>query len=300
MLRRQIKFLVPTMAVLVISLALEPVNAQQPRVVIAAEKIPGSLSAHERYLLSQLDWVGTLESRLQSSRSVQILSRDAYDMRAILEEQRLAESSLAAESGQQFGLKVSDSVLRPTLVKFDVYTSYQPVELLDDVFERSDSVRFEFKVEVIGVDGAVRFSRNVSGRYAWPTIEESVDEKRQGRYRTAQPLKARTDEAVGEIVDAISIRINPISIVDVNPDYFVIDRGADAGLAIGDQYKVFARSKIVELPNGTKKRIPGITVGEAVVTEVHEDIAFATFSPIEGREMGIEVGFTLRESGASK
>ncbi len=304
MLRREVAHLRPALAaslLIVVATIAGNVQAQQPRLVITATESPERLSAHERYLLNEIDWVAQLQSELQQSRSVQVLSRDRKDLQMILEEKRLADSSLASGSGsQQFGLQVSDSLLRPSVTRFDVHTSYRPVELLDDVFERVDTATYEFRVEILAADGVEKFTKDVAGSYTWSTLEETLEEKRQGRYRSAAPLRTRTDAAVAEIVSSISTRINPISVVDVHPDYFVIDRGADAGLSEGDRFRVFAESKIVELANGSKKRIPGIAVGEAVITEIHDDIAFAKFMTGSGEEVAIKAGYTLRVTGENR
>ena len=286
-------------AFLALSALANTASAQQPRVVISSVEIPDRLSAHERYLLKQVDWVTELRNQLQQSRSVILLSRDARSLEAILAEKRLADSDLSrGGSSEQFGLQVGDSILRPIVRKFDVWTNYQPVELLDNVDERTDSVSIEYTIRIVGADGVERFSKDVSTSFEYPAVEETLEEKRQGRFRDVGPLRPRSNAMVSELVAAIALRINPITIVDVQDTYFVIDRGRDSGISAGDRFQVYGSSRVVEhAVNNRKIRIPGARIGEAEITEAHDDIAFARMVVADSENPSIEAGFTLRTQG---
>ena len=273
--------------------------AQPPGLIIAATEFPDDLSAHGRYLLKELDWVAELESQLQQSRSVVLLTRDAKNIQAILQEKNLAESSLSqGGDSADFGLAVADSILRPVVSRFDVRTRYQSIELLDGVYERTDSLSIEYTIRVFAPNGVERFHKDVAMQYTFPAIEETGPEKRTGRFRAAGSLRARSDALVAELVDAITLRINPMTVIDVQARYFVIDRGRAGGIAAGDRFQVYAPSRVVEhAVNKRKIRIPGKRIGEARITEVHDDIAFASLVAGAGEKPTIETGYTLRAAG---
>lgn len=273
--------------------------SQQPRLVISSVEVPEHLSAHERYLLNELDWVAELRTQLQQSRSVILLARDQKSIESILQEKQLADSDLGrGDDPDRFGLVTGDSILRPIVKKFEVWTNHKPIELLDDVDERTDIVTIEYAIRIMGTDGVERFSKEVSARYDFPTIEETSEEKRRGRFRNAEPLRSRSDALVSELVGAVALRINPITVIDVQESYFVIDRGLDGGITTGDRFQVFAPSKVVEhAVNKRKIRIPGKRIGEAEITEAHDDIAFAKMIVTDASDPEVGVGYTLRTSG---
>ncbi len=279
-------------------------SAAQPRLVFAAEQTPEQLSAHERHLLQQTDWVSRLQTSLQKSRSIVLLTRDVEDIELILQEKQLAESDLGAgDDSSGFKLDIADSILRPVVKRFDVHTTYGAIPLVDNIFERNDTVTLEFAVEVIGIDGTVRFTKAISDSFSYPSTEATLEQKRSGHFRAAGPVRASSDTIVARLVDAVVTRINPITVLDVQADYFVIDRGVDSGLSTGDRMQVFASPQQIKHPNtGAIQRIPGARIGEATITKVHEDVSFATLvQDAEGGELAeIKVGYILRFIGGQE
>jgi hypothetical protein len=67
--------------------------------------------------------------------------------------------------------------------------------------------------------------------------------------------------------------------------------------------QVFSSPRQIKHPNtGATQRIPGARVAEATITEVHEDVSFATLvQDAEGGELAeIKVGYILRFIGAQE
>ena len=289
---------------LVLTVFASTASAAQPRVVFATEHAPEQLSAHERHLLQQTDWVSQLRMSLQQSRTVVVLTRDVEDLESILQEKQLADSDFgASDDSSGFRLNIADSILRPVVKRFDVHTTYEAIPLVDNIFERNDTVTVELAVEVIGIDGTVRFTKAVSDRFSYPSTEATLEQKRRGHFRAAGPVRARSDTIVASLVDAIVTRINPITVLDIQAGYFVVDRGAASGLSAGDRMQVFSSPRQIKHPNtGATQRIPGARVAEATITEVHEDVSFATIAQdAEGGELAeVKVGYILRFIGAQE
>ena len=293
--------LLKSLLLLLVVISASSVYAAQPRLVIAKTEVPQHLSAHGRYLLGQTGWVSRLSLQISKSGSARVLTRDSDDLRVILGEGQLARSSLAAGDGEEFTLRTADSLLRPIVRRFDVATTYTPVPLVENRFERRDSVSFEYEIRVLGTDGTEKFKKILTGEYHFPEIQETLEQRKQRRFRNPDSLQGVSNGVVDQMVNAIVVRINPITVIAVRDGFFVIDRGEDSGVSPGDRLQVYTESETI-VHNGKRSVIPGQPLAEAKIYEVHEDVSFVRLlqTADDAPEQEVQVGYTLRFPGATQ
>jgi hypothetical protein len=266
-------------------------QVEPPRVAILALGGLDRLDQRETAMIRQVDVVQQLRERLIDSRSFWVVMRDQQGIDAVLGERDIAAVDDPAKA-DVLGLDTADFFLEPTLT-FNLVTSYEPLPLLDDIYQRSDRAEVELAVRVFDDVGNIRFEERVQQSIRYEPIQADEEARRRNGARPVEPVHAAMRSLVGSVVGAIVARINPITVLDVQPLGFIIDRGKNNGFDESTRFMVFGQPRVVVNPNtGEERTIPGARIGEAKVVEIYEDVA--ELSLVSGSNSSVTVGAIVR------
>lgn len=249
--------------------------AESPRLVITDLKLPRSLSERERNVVRQLDIVQTLREELLDSRTFRVLVRENESVQAILRERQIQGSPLAREGKDDaLGLDSAEYFLEPTLQSFSLRTHYEPMPLLPGMYERTDSASMQLAVRVFDGGGNTVFEETVQASAGYPAREATEAEKARSAPRELGPIRKAAKSMTRRVVGAIVARVNPITVIDVQPTVFIIDRGRNNGFDKNTRFAVYAPSRtVVHKVRGDEISVPGRYLGEARLATVFEDVA---------------------------
>lgn len=271
-----------------------------PRLVISKLELPANLSARERSVVKQIDFMQLMREALLDSRTFTVLAREDKTVQAIIHEKSVADSTLALDaSNTTLGLKVAEYFLQMSLVRFDMHSHYEPMELLTDKYDRRDSVKAELLVLIYDAAGQIKFEERVKHSQNYDPVEADKESMQRNDIRHLSAIRKDAAGLVVAVASAITARINPIVVLDVQNDTLIIDRGKNNGFDEKTRLKVYAKSKQVEHPiTGDMRVIPGAYIGEAKIHALHEDVA--ELSLIDGALTDVEPGAIVRVIKESK
>ena len=261
--------------------------AENPRLVITDLEVPRTLSERERSLVRQIDLVQVIREGLLDSSSFRVLVRENKGVQAIIRERQIQDSPLAREGKTtQLGLDSAEYFLEPTLQSFSVRTSYEKLELISGMYERRDSASMQLAVRVFDAGGNSVFEETVSASASYPPREATEADKARATPPDAGPIRKAALRMARGVVDAIVARINPITVVDVQTDAFVIDRGRKNGFDEHTRFIVYGPTRVKKHPErGDEIRLPGERIGEAKLAALFEDRAELTLTSGDAKKL---------------
>lgn len=268
-------------------------SAQRPRLVITQMQFPENMSVIEQQLVSQIDFIQVFREAMLDSRTFSPLLRDDVSVQALLQEKTISDSPLAVDADSLMGLVTTDYFLEPVLRDFNIRTSYSRMELRDDLYERSDSVSIELSATIYNTQGEYQFEQRESFERSFPVVVADESARQTDALRNVTAIREGSSELVRGIVDGIVTRVNPLTILRVYEEYFLIDRGRNNGFNEGSRFMVFEPSETITHPvTGAAQVIPGRRIGEATVLQIYEDSAELRMSP--SINSTINTGYTIR------
>ncbi len=252
-----------------------PALAQSPRLVINDLKVATSLNAQERDLLRQVNLTHVLREGLTDSRSFRVGVRENEGVQAIIREKQIQSSPLAREGkNNKLGLDTPEYFLEPTLQAFSVRTRFEKAELISGMYSRTDSATMQLVVRVFDAGGNTVFEETSNASAAFPRSEASEEDKARAAPPDPAPIIRAARSMARQVVDAIVARVNPITVVDVQPAVFVIDRGRNNGFDKNTHFLVYGPPRMKTIGDtGNTLRVPGEQVGEAELSQLFEDTA---------------------------
>ena len=275
---------------IIIFSVITPVYAEAPKISIAPLQIEDSLNYREKKILQQAKVEQALREALIDSGSFTVTARDNKAVQALLKERALSKQSLAREpAGQDIGLDIASYILLPTLEKLNIATRYQPIELVPDYFERTDQAEFQLSIRILDAGGNIRFEQQEAFNLEWGPIETSAEEKAKHQFGHTKKIVKNIHATTRKTIDALSNRINPITVIDVQGGTIIIDRGDNNGFSKGSIFVIRSTPKTVTHPTtGKKFIISAEEIARAEVTQVYQK--YSTLKPISGAVDKIQVG----------
>jgi hypothetical protein len=236
---RRVGALVCAVVVLLLSataaLAQEP--PEKPRIVLAKPVVGAEVSSAVQPHLNLDVLVAEIEKALLGTRKFEVLTRGEAQLRAILEEQELAASSMSSGNAAPGGMiEAADYVALPTVRAFRFHRGHTAVPNVSDKWFRQDSGALEVDVQIVDTASAqVKATFTMSDRFS---SGRDIVNGRGGSPGSARFHTMATNIA-GQMAEKLVDAVFPMLVIGVQGSTVYVNRGEDGGLRQGEVLSVF-------------------------------------------------------------
>lgn len=246
----------------------------EPKILVSVNK-----AFNSKELLS------ILETSLNATRKFDIVSRDKAKLKVLREEQEFSKSEFSAGNAAFTGhLKAANFIVFPSITSFSFGRTSRPMPNIDNKYFINDSGNLSIDIQVVdSTTGEIKGTFPVSSSFG--SKESIVNSKGGG---PAQSNFTKLCKEVGEkFATQLINTIYPTRVLKVTRSDIWINRGANSGISIGQQFKVYRPGEALIDPDtgenlgsteeevGTIKinRInPKVAVGNTTKEEMLENI----------------------------
>ncbi len=272
------------------SLSAHAEDAGKFRVAIGELKLSKALSAAAVKAVEQSTLRTDIEAAVRNARKFDVVARDAETINAIRDEQKFAQSGLAAGDAAFEGqLSNAQALIIVEVQEFAFGRSSSKVPNIDNKYRVSDYASIELNVSIVDTTaGQITGSFNVKAKASSPqAVQNSVGSANK------EILGKAIDRAAAEFVDKLTDTVFPIQVVQVKGKQLYINRGNDGGMKVGDQFVIFSPGEdLVDPATGESLGSAEEEAGLGKVTRVNPK--FSIVEVVKGDAAAMEAGFILR------
>lgn len=284
-------------------------TAQEERELATIAIKPPKISKNiEQEVRSQVDLVkllAQLEESLQKIRKFNVLTRDKDKMKAIMKEQKFAESEKSAGNAAEEGeLKAANFIVYPEVQDFKFGREHQSVPNITGKFSRVDSGSMLVHMEVLDTEeGEIKSTFNITSSFKTDEkiVNAGPDRNPPGDpYPDSSHVTDLTNDIASQFADKLLATVFPMTVINVAGGNIYINRGQDGGLSEGDMLLVFQTGKKLRDPDtGKVLGTTEVKIGKAKVTRVNPKFTIAEMVETESGE-SVEKGYILRKPKSDK
>jgi hypothetical protein len=181
--------------------------------------------------------VAEIEKALLNTRKFEVLTRGEAQIRAILEEQDLATSSMSPGNAAPGGMiEAADYIVLPTVRAFRFSRGHSAVPNVSDKWFRQDSGALEVDVQIVDTaTGQVKAVFTMNDRFS--TGRDIVNSR--GGAPSSARFNTMAVNVAGQMAEKLVDAVFPMMVIAVQGSTVYVNRGEDGGLRQGEVLSVF-------------------------------------------------------------
>lgn len=266
------------------------------RVAVAELQLSDALSASAAKTVKQSSLRTDIEDAIRNGRKFEVVTRNAAKMQAIRDEQKFAQSGLAANDAAATGqLSNAQSLVVVEVQNFSFGRASSKVPNIEHKYRISDYASIELNVQILDTSkGTMTGSFNVEAKASSGTrVANSVGAP------SRDILDKALDRAAADLANQLSDTIFPITVIQAKGKQLFVNRGKDGGLKTGDQFVIFRPGEaLIDPTTGENLGSAEEEVGTAKVVRVNPK--FTVMEVTKGDAALMEPGFILRRPVSGK
>lgn len=260
------------------------------RVAVADLQISETLSPAAAKTIQQSSLRTDIEDAIRNGRKFEVVTRNAAKLNAIRNEQKFAQSGLAAADAAAEGqLSNAQSLVIVEVQDFSFVRSSSKVPNIENKFRISDHASIDLNVQIIDTSkGTMTGSFNVRASASSGTrVSNSVG------MASRDILDKALARAAADLANQLSDTIFPITVIQVKGKQLYVNRGKDGGLKEGEKFVIFRPGEdLIDPTTGENLGSAEEEVGTAKITRINPK--FTVMQIISGDAALMEPGFILR------
>ena len=264
--------------------------ADKWRVAVAELQLSEALSASAAKTVQQSSLRTDIEDAIRNGRKFEVVTRNAAKMKAIRDEQKFAQSGLAAGDAAATGqLSNAQSLVLVEVQNFSFGRSSSKVPNIENKYRISDYASIELNVQILDTSkGTMTGSFNVEAKASSGTrVANSVGAP------SRDILDKALDRAAADLANQLSDTIFPITVIQAKGKQLYVNRGKDGGLKVGDQFVIFQPGEaLIDPTTGENLGSAEEEVGLGKVVRVNPK--FTIVEVTKGDPSLMAAGFILR------
>lgn len=276
--------------------AQEADNGQKdkPSVAIKEAKISDGIPESVRKHLNLEKLQQEMEASFVAARKFNVVTRSKESLGAVREEQKFAESDLAAGDAAQSGqLKNADYLIIPEVHIFSFSTTTNKVPNLQNKYFRKDQGVLEVNAQVIDTAGG-QIMTTFYLKDSFGTKESMVNSA--GGVPSAENFSKMAKTVSAQMVDQFLNLVFPVEIINIKGDTAYLNRGQDGGFKVDDVYSVYSKGEaLVDPQTGEQLGSAEELVGKIKIAKVNPKFTLATI--LRDKSKGdVAVGCIIRKN----
>ncbi len=267
----------------------------QPAVAIKDPAIGDGISSRLAKRIDAAQIRSEMEASFRATRKFRVLSRDKSTLKAVLDEQKFAQSDLAKGDAASHGdLNNANYLIIPTIVDFKFYRNHKSLPNFDNKFKRRDAGLLVVSAQMLDTSsGQIVTTFNLRASFA--TKPRIVNGKGGGPSSVYFTKMAKT--VASQLANQFVAQVYPMKVVKrTRNGQVIINRGQDGGLKKGTTLAVFsAGEELIDPDTGESLGSSEEYIGEVKVTRINPKITFAKIiKEADPSNMPIATGSILR------
>ena len=272
----------------------EDAPKDKPSVAIKEAKVSESISGSARKNLNLEKLLQEMEASFVAARKFNVVTRNKESLGALREEQKFAETDLAAGDAAQSGqLKNADYLIIPEVHIFSFYTTSNKVPNLQSKFFRKDQGVLEVNAQIVDTaSGQIMTTFYLKDSFS--SKESMVSSS--GGTPSAENFSKMAKAVSAQMVDQFLNLVFPVEIINIKGDTAYLNRGQDGGFKVNDVFNVYSKGEaLVDPQTGEQLGSAEELVGKVKISKVNPKFTMATI--LSDKSQGeVAVGCVIRKN----
>lgn len=266
---------------------------EKPRVAVLQPTVSDKISNSSRKHLNLEKLQAEMEASFLATRKFDVVTRNKSSLQVIRDEQKFAESDLAAGDAAESGaLQNADYLINSKVHVFGFYTVTKKVPNLQSKYFRTDHGVLEINAQVLDTKtGKVTTTFNLKSSFS--TKQRMVNSK-NGTPSPEQFTKLAKNVS-GQMADQFLDLVFPVMIIKVSGNKVYLNRGKDGGFKKDMLLNVYSPGEsLIDPYTGEDLGSAEEYVGQIKVDRINPKMTTATFNP--GKMEGdVGTGYIVRK-----
>lgn len=267
--------------------------AEKSTVAIREARVAENVSESVRKYLDLDKLLAEMEASFLATRKFKVVTRNKASMEAILDEQKFADSEVAAgDSAESGNMQNADYLILPEVYRFAFYASTNKVPNLQNKYFRRDHGTLEINTQIVDTTtGQVTATFYMKDSF-------STNERMVNGGGGVPNTKHFSDLAKGvsaQMADQFLAMVFPVEVISVKGETVYLNRGQDGGFKKGDVLNVYFKGEaLIDPHTGEQLGSAEEYIGKITVDRINPKftIAKAVKDKLEGE---LSVGCIVRK-----
>jgi len=266
---------------------------EKPRVAVLQPTVSDKISSSIRKYLNLEKLQAEMERSFLATRKFDVVTRNQNSLKVIRDEQKFAESDLAAGDAAESGtLQNADYLINSKVHIFSFYSVTPKVPNLQSKYFRTDHGILEINAQVLDTKtGKVTTTFNLKSSFS--TEPRMVNS--EGGIPSSEQFAKLAKKASGQMADQFLDLVFPVMVIKVSNNKVYLNRGKDGGFKKGMLLNVYSPGESLIDPY-TNEELGSAEeyVGQIKVGRINPKLTTATIVP-EKSEGDVTVGCIVRK-----
>ena len=266
---------------------------QKPRVAVLQASVSEKISNSGRKYLNLEKLQAEMEASFLATRKFDVVTRNQSSLKIIRDEQKFAESDLAAGDAADSGaLQNADFLVNPKVHIFSFYTLNKKIPNLQSKYFRTDHGVIEVNAQVLDTkSGKVTATFDLKSSFS--TKKRMVNSK--GKIPSPEQFTTLAKKVSGQMADQFLDLVFPVLIIKVSNNRVYLNRGKDGGFKKGMVLNVYSPGEsLIDPYTGEDLGFAEEYVGQIKVDRINPKMTTATFVPAK-MEGDVGTGYIVRK-----
>lgn len=259
------------------------------RVAVGELVVSDLVNPKQAKIVKESSLIADIENAIRNGRKFDLLSRRQETLTAIRNEQKFAQSGLAAKDAAFTGqLSNAQAIVQVEVLGFSFGRNASKVPHLENKYRVSDNCSIELAVQIVDTTKGT-----VLGAFPIKASSSSGTFVNNGIGGASRSILDKTmQKAAASLANQLSDTVYPITVITVKGNDIYINRGNDSGIKQGEIFEVFAPGEeLIDPQTGENLGTTETLVGKVKVKKINPKVTIVR--PLTSN-LDVQAGYILR------